>query len=214
MVFLPSSSIPRDSLSWDSRRGWWSPPRARRWCWWRWGRRRQRSSRWTVVSDTASTRLGVKHSSPYTTFLVIEIERKFSSGAHAISLIELTDVGCCSEKQCLKLKSYIMRWIKTCFIGFPDDHLISIVIIISLIHLLTGTKFIIIVVWCSVLLLGVFSTVILSSALRPLIRIRQNFERNWESSHLTIFQTRDALEGRYFYIHAIWKNLWEVPRTK
>ena len=27
-----------------------------------------------------------------------------------------------------------MRWIKTCFIGFPDDHLISIVIIISLIH--------------------------------------------------------------------------------
>ena len=134
MVFLPSSSIPRDSLSWDSRRGWWSPPRAWRWCWWRWGRRRQRSSRWTVVADTPSTRSGVKHSSPYTTFLVIEIERKFSSGAHAISLIELTDVGCCSEKQCLKLKSYIMRWIKTCFIGFPDDHLISIVIIISLIH--------------------------------------------------------------------------------
>ena len=64
-----------------------------------------------------------------------------------------------------------MRWIKTCFIGFPDDHLISIVIIISLIHLLTGTKFIIIVVWCSVLLLGVFSTVILSSAQRPSIKI-------------------------------------------
>ena len=109
-------------------RGWWSPPRAWRWCWWRWGRRRQRSSRWTVVADTPSTRPGVKHSSPYTTFLVIEIERKFSSGAHAISLIELSDVGCCSEKQCLKLKSYIMRWIKTCFIGFPNDHLISIAI--------------------------------------------------------------------------------------
>ena len=75
-------------------------------------------------------------------------------------------------------------------------------------------KFIIIVLWCSVLLLGVFSTVILSSALRPLIRIRRNFERNWESSHLTIFQTRDALEGRCFHIHAIWKNLWEVPKTK
>lgn len=204
MVFPPSSSLPRDSLSWDSRRGWWSPPRARRWCWWRWGRRRQRSSRWTVVADTPSTRPGVKHSSPYPTFLVIEIERKFSSGAHAISLIELSDVGCCSEKQCLKLKSYIMRWIKTCFIGFPDDHLISIVIIISLIHLLTFTT--IIVVWCSVLLLGVFSTVILSSAPRPSIIIRRDFERIWESSHLTIFQTRDALEGRYFYIHASWKN--------
>ena len=68
-----------------------------------------------------------------------------------------------------------MRWIKTCFIGFPDDHLISIVIIISLIHLLTFTT--IIVVWCSVLLLGVFSTVILSSAPRPSIIIRRDFER-------------------------------------
>ena len=200
-MFPPSYSLTRESLS---RRGWWSPPRAWRWCWWRWGRRRQRSSRWTVVADTPSTRPGVKHSSPYPTFLVIEIERKFSSGAHAISLIELSDVGCCSEKQCLKLKSYIMRWIKTCFIGFPDDHLISIVIIISLIHLLTFTT--IIVVWCSVLLLGVFSTVILSSAPRPSIIIRRDFERIWESSHLTIFQTRDALEGRYFYIHASWKN--------